>query len=117
MFPSSCEILHVFLLEIQLEAIDLLGGAMRARRFFSTEKKPLVWNCNRFLPWFQDIQPHLEDTLIIVNSTLPRHFPRFWEKGLRLNFVSMVLAKTTICADGGANRLYDFWEEDQKRAR
>jgi thiamine pyrophosphokinase len=39
-----------------------------------------------------------EDTLIVVNSTLPTHFPRFWNG-----------AKTKLCADGGSNRLFDFW--------
>lgn len=40
-----------------------------------------------------------DEAVILVNTILPLHFQKFW-KG----------AKLKICADGGANRLFDFFE-------
>jgi len=60
--------------------------------------------CNRFFP-HKDVhtKDETDDAIILINSTIPSHFQKFWKT-----------ANTKYCADGGANRLHDFFESDIK---
>ncbi|PRP82597.1 coagulation factor 5/8 type domain-containing protein [Planoprotostelium fungivorum] len=54
-----------------------------------------------------DYERHGEEAIIIVNSVLPKHLSRFWNGSTKV---------MVVCADGGANRLHDFWETEEQRA-
>jgi len=61
-------------------------------------KSNSIWECNRFFPWNRDQFKENLDSIVIVNSQLPPHFTNFWDR-----------ANKKVCADGGANKLYDYW--------
>jgi len=79
----------------------------------------MFWDCNRFLPSLEERQQQQqqqqqqqhqqhqeEEAVVIVNSQLPRHFARFWER-----------ASIRLCADGGANRLFEFWHNNPEQRK
>jgi len=112
---QSCRVPGVF------SRFSVLSSVPQHREACAAEKAPNApllgekhWFCNRFLPWSNGIsntssttqKEQTEDVVIIVNSELPRHFEQFWNS-----------ASFRICADGGANRLFDFWQGSSKSSR
>jgi len=96
----------------------MASNARRISQFSCVEKcsnslkpanKKVIWFCNRFFARINHEenmkeQEKPEQVVIAANGQLPRNFERFWTK-----------ATLRICADGGANRLYDFFEGSEER--
>lgn len=72
---------------------------------FSTDLPIKEWHCSRFIPGEEDDDgEHVENVLIVLNSDLPKNFKYYWKR-----------AKKRICADGGANRIFDALDREERR--
>lgn len=58
------------------------------------------WNCLHLFPTSKSSTPI--DAGVIVNTHLPLHFESLWRRTLK-----------RVCADGGSNRLYDYFKRER----
>jgi len=90
-------------------------SSIPSSNFRMESKSYTEWHCTRFFP--EDLMKILqnrtksvtaashivpEEAIILINSPLPSNFKRFWNQ-----------AKIRICADGGANRLFDSTRHEE----